>query len=117
MLRKASVSLRGQPAYQPDNLVPPSPASDRHDDAAPGPQAARHRRLDLEGYSRLHGSHFLQNENLHHDASLEILYPFRLSLTAVRHTVFQDERNVDLSSASGDGGPECSNPRQALPSN
>src|SRR3984893_16748634 len=100
-LQTALVPLRGQPTYQPGNRVPPSPGSDTHDDAAPGPQAVIHRRLDLEGHSRPRGSHFLQNENLHHDASLEILYPFQLSLTAVRNTVWQDERNVDLSSASG----------------
>src|SRR3984893_2774495 len=100
-LQRALVPLRGQPTYQPGNWVPPSPGSDRHDDAAPGPQAVIHRRLDLEVHSRLRRSHFLQHENLHHDASLEILCPFQLRLTAVRHTVFQDERNVDLSSASG----------------
>ena len=93
-LQKASDPLRAQPTYQPGSRVPPSPDSDRHDDAAPGPQAARHRRLDLEGHSPLRGSHFLQSENLHRDASNEILYPFPLRLTAVQHTVWQDERNV-----------------------
>jgi hypothetical protein len=40
-------SSEGSPNISPVNWVPPSPGSDRHDDAAPGPQAVIEPRLDL----------------------------------------------------------------------